>query len=298
MEQLRPLRVLIASQQNTLDRVMATTIRHWGHESIVLPLTESLHESEVSAVGGDVLVYDVDRPLRSTSACVVGKETCISYQRSSTSAGRSPLNSRPVPSHEDRWRKLALSTRFTIVLSSRSVSRTMLEEIGAIALLYKPFEMGRLQRYLRVLQRLVGVVQKPEVQPLREHEKARVLVVDDDVSVAHAIRQCLLYGPAQKLGYEVAVAHDGLEALEYCVDWHPHCIVTDLIMPWMNGYQVMRCLAVGSLPVVPTFVVMSALARFEGRLESSYLGEKVVAYITKPFHIDYLLAAIQKGCAG
>jgi hypothetical protein len=56
--------------------------------------------------------------------------------------------------------------------------------------------------------------------------------------------------------------------------------------------------AVGSLPVVPTFVVMSALARFEGPLESSYLRGKVVAHITKPFHIDYLLAAIQKGCAG
>ena len=245
-----------------------------------------------------MLVYDVDKPLGGTSTFLVGKDICPSYQRSSASGGRSPLVSRPVPSHEDCWRKLALSTRFTIVLSSRSVSRMMLEEIGAIALLYKPFEMGRLQRYLRVLQRLIGVVQKPEVQPLREHEKARVLVVDDDVNVAHAIRQCLLYGPPQELAYEVAVAHDGLEALEYCVDWHPHCIVTDLIMPWMNGYQVMRCLAVGSLPVVPTFVVMSALAHFEDPVESSYLRGKVVAYITKPFHIDYLLAAIQKGCAG
>src|SRR5436853_5263859 len=96
MEQLRPLRVLIARQQNRLDRVMATTIRHWGHESIVLPLTESLHESEVSTVGGDVLVYDVDRPLRSTSACVLAKEISASYQRSSISGGRSPLNFRPV----------------------------------------------------------------------------------------------------------------------------------------------------------------------------------------------------------
>ncbi len=297
MEQLRPLRVLIAGQQETLDRVMATTIRNWGHESIVLPLAESLFESEVSSIKGDVLVYDMDNLFHSTSAFVMGKDICGAYQRSSASEGRSPLSSHAVPAREERWRKLALSTRFTIALSSRSVSRTMLEQIGAIALLYKPFEMGRLQRYLHVLHRLICARPGPTMGPLNEYEKARVLVVDDDVDVAHAVRQCLLYGSTQEPAYEVAVAHDGLEALEYCVDWHPHCIVTDLIMPWMNGYQVMRSLAAGSLQVVPTFVVMSALAQCEVPMESSYPLVKVVAYITKPFHIDHLLAAIQQGCA-
>ena len=51
--------MLIAGQEDTLDRVMATTIRNWGHESIVLPSAAFLHESEVSSVEGDVLVYDV-----------------------------------------------------------------------------------------------------------------------------------------------------------------------------------------------------------------------------------------------
>src|SRR5205823_14910816 len=98
MEQLRPLRVLIAGQQDTLDRVMATTIRNWGHESIVLPLAESLHEgevsSEVSSIEGDVLVYDVDKPVQSTSAFVMGKGSCAAYERSFASGGRRSLSSR------------------------------------------------------------------------------------------------------------------------------------------------------------------------------------------------------------
>jgi CheY-like chemotaxis protein len=290
--------VLIAGQEDTLDRVMATTIRNWGHESIVLPSAEFLHESEVSSAEGDVLVYDVDKPVHSTAAFVMGKELGAASRRSSASRDKSSLSSRTVPSREDHWLSLVWCTRFTIALSSRSVSRTILEQMGAIALLYKPFEMGRLQRYLRVLQRLLCTVAEPEVRPLREHEKARVLVVDDDVDVAHAIQQCLLYGSTQEPAYDVAVAHDGLEALEYCVDWHPHCIVTDLIMPWMNGYQVMRCLSAGLLHVVPTFVVMSALTQLEVPMESSSPHVKVVAYINKPFHIDHLLAAIHRGCAG
>src|SRR5438874_13761888 len=113
MEQFRPLRVLIAGQQDTLDRVMATTIRNWGHESIVLPLAESLHEGEVSSMEGDVLVYDVDKPVQSPSAFVMGKESCAAYERSFASGGRRSLSSRAVPCHEERWRKLALSAHFT-----------------------------------------------------------------------------------------------------------------------------------------------------------------------------------------
>ena len=71
------------------------------------------------------------------------------------------------------------------------------------------------------------------IQTQKASPRATVLVVDDDVAVAEAISQCLIL----EAGYEVAVAHDGLEALLYCLDWRPRCIVTDLIMPSMNGYQ-------------------------------------------------------------
>src|SRR5438067_8572943 len=111
---------------------MATTIRNWGHESIVLPSAAFLHESEVSSVEGDVLVYDVDKPAHSTAGFVMGKDLCAASRRSSTSGDRSSLSSRTVPFQENHWLSLVWCTRFTIALSSRSVSRTILEQMGAI----------------------------------------------------------------------------------------------------------------------------------------------------------------------
>ena len=120
----------------------------------------------------------------------------------------------------------------------------------------------------------------------------RILVVDDDIAIANAVQQCLIF----ESGYEVAVAYDGLAALEQCLDWRPDCIVTDLIMPWMNGYQVMRCLNAVSLQTMPAFVIMSALNQFEVPWNRSYMRGNVVEYVDKPFNVDRLLSAIKQAC--
>jgi CheY-like chemotaxis protein len=67
-------------------------------------------------------------------------------------------------------------------------------------------------------------------------------------------------------------------------------------MPWMNGYQVMRCLAASSLQTMPAFVIMSALAQLEVPVNRSYLRGKMVAYVNKPFSIDHLFTAIEQVC--
>ena len=280
MDQRRPLRVLIFGQQNSFGQILAANVRCWGYEAVLLPSTIAmLTRKGDSRVGeeleADVLLYDLDEAFR-ISALLGGRLT---------------------PSHLDedgqgQWPRV----RLVIALSSRSVSRLTLEQIEAVALLYKPFEMGRLQRYLRVLQRLFFADPDDEASfrtissSAIRGTNARILVVDDDVYVADAVRECLV----EEAGYEVALAHDGVEALEQYLAWHPHCIITDLIMPWMNGYQVMRCLMAGSLHTVPAFVVMSALTQFEVPLNRSYLKENVVTYVDKPFHIDHLLAAVEQ----
>ena len=282
MSQWRPLRVLYVGLQDNFGRVVTTNIQRWGHEVISCPSTLSAIEIEgkatdrVSVLEGDILLYDLDAPLHSLGS---GEHGFHSVPSTGILCGSD------VP---------RLDARLTIALSSRSVSRSMLEQIGAVALLLKPFEMGHLQRYLRVLQRLLFSEMDGQFLGAGAHEKVRVLVVDDDTDIAHAIRQCLLY----ETGYEVAVAYDGLEALEQWLDWHPECIVTDLIMPWMNGYQVMRCLAVGAEHTMPGFVVMSALTPLEGPGNYWYLEGKSVAYVDKPFLVDHLLSAIKQVCAG
>ena len=126
--------------------------------------------------------------------------------------------------------------------------------------------------------------------PTGTRKKVRILVVDDHVEVADTIRQCLESEPA----YQVKIANDGLEALEQYISWRSDCIVTDLLMPWMNGFQVMRSLSVAISRHMPVFVVMSALTQYELPVNRAYLQGKVVVFVNKPFHIDHLLDAVKQ----
>ncbi|HEX6554820.1 MAG TPA: response regulator [Ktedonobacteraceae bacterium] len=267
------LQVLITNQQNSFEHVLTTNIQNWGHEAIVITPSSTSSESHTH---GDVLLFDLDEALQSATSMENGK---LQLPIESLSLAENGIKGDDI-----HWPPV----RLTIALSSHSVSRTTLEQVGAVALLQKPFEMGRLQRYLRVFQKLL--LEQEETRPVGE--KIRILVVDDDVAIANAVKQCLNL----ESNYEVAVAHDGLEALEQCLDWRPHCIVADLIMPWMNGYQVIRCLHTASLHTIPAFVIMSALTQFEAPWNRPYMRDDHVAYVDKPFNVDHLLAAIGQVC--
>ena len=269
-------RVLIIGQQKSFEHILTTNIQNWGYEARIVSASTTMQETEAE---GDILLFDLDK----------AHDISIVTEGAQVPAKGNKSPSYLAGNEESKTNQLQLPrARFTIVLSSQSVSRSTLEQIGAVALLQKPFEMGRLQRYLRVLQRLV--LEPAATQPL--DEKRRILVVDDDIAIANAVRQCLIF----ELGYEVAVAYDGLEALEQCLDWRPDCIVTDLIMPWMNGYQVMRCLDAVSLQTMPAFVIMSALNQLEVPWNRSYMRGNVVEYVEKPFNVDRLLFAIEQVC--
>ncbi|GAC1401293.1 MAG: hypothetical protein NVSMB49_15410 [Ktedonobacteraceae bacterium] len=272
MEQCQRLRVLIVGQQNNFNHVLSLTIQHWGYEVVrcspeVLWREEAQQEAcshaRLAERQADVLLYDLDDVVEDSKSYVSSDTLYLLKER----------------------KQLLI-----VVLSSRSVSRKMLEQIGAIALLQKPFEMGRLLRYLRVFQQLLHSHAQQQTQTSLRN--TRVLVADDDRNIAAMIRQCLISDV--DVVFDVAIAYDGLDALEQCLAWQPHCIVTDLMMPLMNGYQVMRCLALGASHTSPAFVVMSALTQLEAPADTSYLAGKAVAYVNKPFHIDSLLAAIQQ----
>jgi CheY-like chemotaxis protein len=270
MEQWQPLRVFIVGPQEQFGRILATNIQCWGHKVVILPDLRALCEMAAEILMDDVLLYDLDESFRIASG---GQDISLTAFLQCPEAQ-------------------LLRNRLSIVFSNRSVPRAMLEQIGAVALLQKPFQIGRLQRYLRVLQHLVRAQNQGEVNSQLSREKLRVLIVDDDKCMARTVAQCL----ASESGYDVALAYDGLDALEKSIDWSPHCVVTDLIMPWMNGYQVIRCLAHRSLRSLPAFVIMSALTQREVPLGHLY-NTKAVTYVDKPFLIEHLLAAIKQVCA-
>jgi CheY-like chemotaxis protein len=78
---------------------------------------------------------------------------------------------------------------------------------------------------------------------------SRVLVVDDSQSVLHFLRAVL-----EGERYEVATAADGKEGLEKIRELRPDVVVTDSIMPQIDGYELVRALredpATADIPVI------------------------------------------------
>ena len=291
------LRVLILGADGGdghFHAILATNIRRWGHEAILLAAGEGGVSQKDQRMVGDILVYDMDTCL---PPVVVWEDM--------EEEARVPAHSVGV-AQWDSWP----GARLVIALSSRSVSRRSLEQVGAVALLHKPFDMRYLERYLRVFQRLLtveteergkgrevlGHAQKAEVD--QALLAPRILVADDRREVTWAIHQCLIEQSHRRYDYEVREVHDGLELLEQCLTWHPHCVVTDLLMPWLNGYQVMRCLSDCSVQPMPAFVVISALMQHEIPVDRSYLRNQVVRYVSKPFELEALLTVIEQTLPG
>jgi len=115
-------------------------------------------------------------------------------------------------------------------------------------------------------------------------QKPRILVVEDDLSILTGVSMNLRYE-----GYEVLQAQDGAHGLEMAVSDTPDLIVLDVMMPRLNGYEVLRELRSRGLrtPVL----VLSA----KGMERDKVLGLDLGAddYVVKPFGVAELMARVK-----
>src|SRR5437879_11007740 len=113
----------------------------------------------------------------------------------------------------------------------------------------------------------------------------RVLVVDDEQSLRKVLAATL-----QREGYEVQVASDGEEALGALDRDGADVVVTDLVMPKMDGLSLLRKV-VSSHPDVPVIVVTA-----HGRIDSAVEAMKAGAFdfVTKHFENAELKSIIAK----
>ena len=114
-----------------------------------------------------------------------------------------------------------------------------------------------------------------------------VLVVDDD-PVVHWVLRRLLEG----MGFQLARANNGLEALELAARDLPQLIILDVLMPEMGGLTVLRKLkeaeATKGIPVI----VLTSLAQRTTQLEASNSGADY--FLSKPFTEAQLMTALRK----
>jgi DNA-binding response OmpR family regulator len=111
----------------------------------------------------------------------------------------------------------------------------------------------------------------------------KILVVEDDPGIRQGIVDFLAFE-----GYEVDVARDGEEALRYLRASRPALIVLDLVMPVMNGPQLLASIrAEGIADGVPVAIMTAAMPGASALPPAD-------AYLTKPFDLDELLAVVAR----
>ena len=103
----------------------------------------------------------------------------------------------------------------------------------------------------------------------------RILVVDDQPVNLRVVSSLL-----SRQGYEVVCAGNGEEALQRYAEGAPDLVLLDMIMPGMDGFELMAALHELPLPRAPVVFVTAAQDR--GMLLRAF-DAGVVDYVTKPF---------------
>jgi CheY-like chemotaxis protein/nitrogen-specific signal transduction histidine kinase len=122
------------------------------------------------------------------------------------------------------------------------------------------------------------------IVPVGDADAPLVLVIEDDADARELLR-----GHVQELGYRVATAKSGAEGLLLAERLHPHLITLDLMMPGMDGWELLkRLVANPELARIPVIIV-SAIA---GEMRHSFAG--AVDWIDKPIAQALLCDAITR----
>jgi diguanylate cyclase (GGDEF)-like protein len=116
--------------------------------------------------------------------------------------------------------------------------------------------------------------------------KSRVLVVDD------SLLNIKLIGFALRGEHQILVATSGEEALKVAArDPQPHLILLDIVMPEMDGYEVLRRLRASA--ETKNIPVIFLTGRSEAEDEAAGLEMGAVDYITKPFNVPIVQARVR-----
>lgn len=119
----------------------------------------------------------------------------------------------------------------------------------------------------------------------------KILVCDDERHIVRLIQVNL-----ERQGYQVVTAYDGKEGLEKIKAEKPDLCVLDVMMPYMDGFEVLKTLrrdpATEALPVI----MLTAKAQDKDVFEGYHYGADM--YLTKPFNPQELVTFVKRIAQG
>jgi len=158
-----------------------------------------------------------------------------------------------------------------ILILSVIEDREKAYKFGANDCLTKPFSKEKL--IAKINQLLIGT-------------KKTILVVDDDKPLVKSIKYQL-----EHRGYSTYIAYDGEQALEIVERHHPDLILLDIMMPTMNGYEVIKALKSNQETADIRIVLMTGIEIDGGRVKALSLG--ATDYVTKSSGFNKLFETIE-----
>jgi DNA-binding NarL/FixJ family response regulator len=114
----------------------------------------------------------------------------------------------------------------------------------------------------------------------------RILIVDDDKTFRMTLTRYL-----DKAGYSVKAVNSGTEALTAFESEPPDLVVSDIMMPEMDGFEFCRRLRGTSSGQLVPFIFLSSLGELDSRIEGHTIGAD--DYLIKPFELRELVAKIE-----
>ena len=119
--------------------------------------------------------------------------------------------------------------------------------------------------------------------------RRRVLVVDDDPSVAHVLSKAL-----ESDGHVVRIATQSLRVYDAAQEFKPDLILMDVTMPYLDGFDQLRLIdleeSLADVPIVLVTGAPDAQARLSTLDET--LKRRIVGCVRKPFDVDALLVKV------
>ena len=113
-----------------------------------------------------------------------------------------------------------------------------------------------------------------------------ILIMDDDLAL-----QTVLEIALHEAGYEVILANDGQEGVEKLKTFSPDLVISDIMMPQMDGWEVLKLLRVDDGTRQIPVAMLSARTEAKDRVQG--LQEGAIDYICKPFSLQELLGKIE-----
>ena len=164
---------------------------------------------------------------------------------------------------------------------------------GAVALIYNPVALATLygEAAREATRTAMRAPNSREVAPIAQApavpEAPLVMVVDDSLTVRRVTQRLLL-----REGYRVVLAKDGLDALERLAEAIPRIVLSDIEMPRMDGFDLVRNIrADARLRDLPVIMITSRIAQ-KHREYAAELG--VEHYLGKPYSEEDLLALVAR----